>query len=284
MNEIIQAPIFGISRHRLTTDGRGVTTLVTFHGCSLHCKYCLNPQCLDLVHTFPQYSPQPLFETVKKDDLYFRATGGGITFGGGEPCLRANFITEFKRLCPSEWNLRLETALSVPTEYIEQPVSVIDEWIVDIKSMNSDVFRSYTTKDIELRDKNLLLLSNSVPLDNIIVKIPIIPEFKTQKNTEEDKEILKKMGFTRFEIVEYVVDRPSRYSSLIPGMLPGKAKCTVMKRIRKMIADANGIEIPDRKCNHQEDCIGTCPLCEQELSHITKIIQLKIKQNEPVCL
>ena len=38
------APLIGISRHRLSTDGEGVTTLVAFHGCPLRCKYCLNPQ------------------------------------------------------------------------------------------------------------------------------------------------------------------------------------------------------------------------------------------------
>ncbi|WP_289705879.1 hypothetical protein [Bacteroides acidifaciens] len=35
-----QAKIIGISRHRLSTDGDGVTTLVAFQGCS----YSLNPK------------------------------------------------------------------------------------------------------------------------------------------------------------------------------------------------------------------------------------------------
>lgn len=38
-------PILGISRHRLKTDGEGVTTFIAFYGCPLHCKYCINPQC-----------------------------------------------------------------------------------------------------------------------------------------------------------------------------------------------------------------------------------------------
>ena len=33
--------VIGISRHRLGTDGKGVTTLVALHGCPLRCKYCL---------------------------------------------------------------------------------------------------------------------------------------------------------------------------------------------------------------------------------------------------
>ena len=35
------SPIFGISRHRMGVDGKGVTTLVTFMGCPLKCRYCL---------------------------------------------------------------------------------------------------------------------------------------------------------------------------------------------------------------------------------------------------
>lgn len=41
-----RAKVIGVARHRLATDGDGVTTLVAFHGCPLHCRYCLNPQSL----------------------------------------------------------------------------------------------------------------------------------------------------------------------------------------------------------------------------------------------
>ena len=30
---------------------------------------------------------QEILEEVMVDDLYFKATGGGVTFGGGEPLL-----------------------------------------------------------------------------------------------------------------------------------------------------------------------------------------------------
>ena len=41
-----KAPVFAVSRHRLGTDGAGVTTLVGFRGCPLSCRYCLNPECV----------------------------------------------------------------------------------------------------------------------------------------------------------------------------------------------------------------------------------------------
>ena len=89
-------PILGVNRHRLLIDGEGVTTLVAFHGCPLHCKYCLNPQSLSDDFDFPLYSCEQLYERVKVDELYFLATRGGITFGGGEPCLRSEFINRFR--------------------------------------------------------------------------------------------------------------------------------------------------------------------------------------------
>lgn len=71
-------PILGISRHRLKTDGEGVTTLIAFYGCPLHCKYCINPQCHITEGAKEKLSPIQLNEKVKIDDLYFLVTGGGI--------------------------------------------------------------------------------------------------------------------------------------------------------------------------------------------------------------
>lgn len=280
----LQSPIFGISRHRLTTDGWGVTTLVTFHGCNLRCKYCLNPQCLGSAENIPIYTPRSLFDEVKKDDIYFRATGGGITFGGGEPCLRADFIRAFHNLCPNEWKIRIETALNVSPQIIERLAPIVDEWIVDIKSLNLDVFRSYTGFDFTQRNETLIHLSRLIPLDKVKIRIPIIPDYTTKAAAIADMEYLKTLGFTRFDIFSYVTEVPTRYGSLIPGLLPGKAKCEVMKRIRNIIADANGIEKPTRVCSNQGDCPGTCPLCEKELSDLTQTIYHKIEQNQSICL
>ena len=84
----IQVPVIGICRHRLYTDGEGVSTLVAFHGCPLRCRYCLNSQVLEHEEDSQYYDCTSLYDQVKMDELYFLATGGGITFGGGEPCLR----------------------------------------------------------------------------------------------------------------------------------------------------------------------------------------------------
>lgn len=136
----MKAPIIGISRHRLLTDGEGVTTLVAFHGCPLCCKYCINSQCNAADGIKETLTPQQLYEKVKIDDIYFVVTGGGITFGGGEPMLRYDFITEFREICGDKWKIYLETSLNVKRDFVEQLVNVIDYWIIDIKDWNDDIY------------------------------------------------------------------------------------------------------------------------------------------------
>lgn len=123
------AHIIGICRHRLTTDGEGVTTLVAFHGCPLRCKYCLNPQSLVKPERFPSYDALSLYNETRIDALYFIATGGGVTFGGGEPCLHADIITQFRNLCGKEWSLSLETSLNVAPQQFASLIPIIDHFI-----------------------------------------------------------------------------------------------------------------------------------------------------------
>lgn len=43
-----------------------------------------------------------------------------------------------------------------------------------------------------------------------------------------------------------------------------KAKCDVLKKIRKGIADKLGIDLHQRECTFAGECKGTCPKCKQE--------------------
>lgn len=55
----------------------------------------------------------------------------------------------------------------------------------------------------------------------------------------------------------------------------GKSICSVLKTIRKQVADANGIEYEPRECQHQGDCRGTCPACEAEVRYIQQQLDIR---------
>mgnify|MGYP003174614884 FL=1 len=193
------APLIGISRHRLTTDGEGVTTLVAFHGCPLRCKYCLNPQSLHSEGIWKHYDCMQLYE----DELYFLATHGGITFGGGEPCLQSDFIYEFRQLCGQEWQLSVESSLNVPQENIEKLLPVIDYYIIDIKDINNDIYQQYTGKENEKVLNNLHYLIEHGKNEQIIVRTPIIPVYNSESDVDNSIRLLKEMGITQFDRFTY---------------------------------------------------------------------------------
>ena len=199
--------IIGIARHRLSTDGDGVTTLVAFHGCPLRCRYCLNPQSLDNGDCFREYSPEELYAETRIDELYFIATNGGVTFGGGEPCLRADFIREFSELCSASWQLNLETSLNVPSVNIEALLPVVNTMIIDIKDMNPDIYRSYTGQSNDLVIDNLRLIADSGRQKDCIIRLPLIPVFNTETDRTASRSRLETLGYDNFDLFTYQIRR-----------------------------------------------------------------------------
>lgn len=201
------APVITFARHRMETDGQGVTTLVCFHGCPLRCKWCINPFSFAPDTKRTDMTPQMLYEKVKIDALYFLATGGGVTFGGGEPLLYAPFLKEFREICGADWHLCAETSLSVPWEHVQIAAECMDLFYVDCKDTNSEIYRQYTGKDNALMLDNLRKLLQLVGPERIIVRLPLIPEFNTEEDQQASLSLLTEMGLNQFDLFSYVTDR-----------------------------------------------------------------------------
>lgn len=199
-----EAPLIGICRHRLTVDGAGVTTLVAFHGCPLHCKYCLNSQCLSPDGVWRVMTAADIMAKLQKDDLYFRATGGGVCFGGGEPLLRSDMLVELSRQMPHEWAVTIETSLNVPLQRVEAVAPFVSQWIIDIKDMNPDIYQSYTgIGNLRVRE-NLLWLAAHVDKERILIRLPLIPRYNTPTDVADSRCQLEALGFTHFDEFKYI--------------------------------------------------------------------------------
>ena len=175
------AKISTIVRHRIGLDGYGVVTLVVMNGCPLRCRYCLNRFALE--GKYSTLTPDGLLERVKQDNLYFMASGGGITFGGGEPLLWAAFIKDFCSICNTDWTISVETSLNVPLDNLESIAEEVDLFIIDIKDMDLEIYRSYTGTGNERVLKNLQHLSGNGFSEKCIIRLPLIPTSHTFATT-----------------------------------------------------------------------------------------------------
>ncbi len=198
-----QAPVIACARLRMQTDGQGVTTLVCFYGCPLRCKWCINPFSFGEGTRRELLTAQALYDRVKVDALYFLATGGGVTFGGGEPLLYAPFLEEFRVICGNAWHLCAETSLAVDPGMIAIAARCIDHFYVDCKDLDPQIYRSYTGRDNELVIANLKQLLALVGPERITVRLPLIPEFNTEAHRLASREKLEQLGFRKFDLFTY---------------------------------------------------------------------------------
>lgn len=200
-------PVFAIERHRITTDGVGVTTLVGAYGCPLQCKYCLNPHAWnpDTIQKCTYFTVEELLERVKVDDLYFKATGGGVTFGGGESLLHAEFIKAFREVCPKEWTLTVETSLNVNSDLFETALEAVDAFIVDIKDMDPQIYKAYTGQNNERVLRNMERLAQNLSVKQARIRVPRIPGYNNEECVRASVEKLQKAGFADIEVFPYVL-------------------------------------------------------------------------------
>lgn len=67
-------------------------------------------------------------------------------------------------------------------------------------------------------------------------------------------------------------------------MTRGKTICSVLKTIRKQVADANEIKYEPRECHYEGECRGTCPACEAEVRYIERELDLRRQLGKAVAI
>lgn len=193
-----------VDRLRMGTDGQGITTLVAFYNCPLNCKYCINSKC-HLIDSNSEVSTIELYNRIKIDQLYFAATGGGLTFGGGEPLLQASFIQDVLDLGAKNWHTTIETSLNVPFKEWCILIDYIDEWIVDVKDMNPSIYKCYTSKDNAIVVDNLKKFVDLELTEKVRIRLPFIKGLNTETDIRDSYQKLKQIGYSRFDKFSYKI-------------------------------------------------------------------------------
>jgi pyruvate formate lyase activating enzyme len=132
-----------------------------------------------------QYSVDEVAEIIKKDTDFFRTSGGGVTFSGGEPMIHADFIAYLlDKITKYEIDMIIETAGNVSWENFEKLKGYPVRFYYDIKLIDEEEHKRYTGHSNRQILDNLVRLKRSG--NYIMVRIPLIPDITDTENNLTD--------------------------------------------------------------------------------------------------
>jgi pyruvate formate lyase activating enzyme len=123
-----------------------------------------------------EYTVEELVREVKKDEVVYKHSGGGVTVSGGEPLLDSGFALElFRAFRQNGISVGVDTSGFVPRSNLETVLPYVDFFLWDIKHMDDKTHRELTGVSNRLILDNLRFVSdNNVP---VYLRIPIIPGY-----------------------------------------------------------------------------------------------------------
>ena len=120
-----------------------------------------------------QMTVDELMAEIVKDDVYYRQSGGGATFSGGEPVLAGEFLTRALKKCKAKGIHRiLQTAGNYPWSKVEPMLPYLDLVMFDFKLWDATKHERYVgTRPEPIRENLTRMAETGIPL---IVRTPVV--------------------------------------------------------------------------------------------------------------
>ena len=159
----------------------------------------------------------------------------------------------------------------------------------DDKSLDQQVIMGRVEPEIPVKNMSIDHLELSVRSYNCLKRAGINTVGDLISKTSEEKMGVRNLGRKSFEEVleklkELGIELNSDGNEYTEKNHPGRDKCDKLREIRKRIAEANGIEFKSAECHHTGPCLGTCPVCDEEIKYLDEQLQKKKARGEDVIL
>ncbi|KXL52424.1 4-hydroxyphenylacetate decarboxylase activating enzyme [Anaerotignum neopropionicum] len=160
-------------------------------------------------------SADDLVHKIERDALFFRYSGGGVTFSGGEPFLQHKFLRvlldRFEELGVNSW---VETCGYFNFEVVQDLIPKFDHIFLDIKHMDSEKHKEFTGHSNELILENAKkIYAAGVPMT---IRIPTIVEVNlADENLEKTAQFIRNnLPLATIELLPYHELGKAKYISL----------------------------------------------------------------------
>lgn len=133
-----------------------------------------------------EYGVNQLVKELRKDEMFYEESGGGVTLSGGEVMTADIDFVEMlvKKLHRIGISVFIDTCGHAPYENFQRLLPYVDTFMYDIKTMDNEVHMKYMGAD------NTVILSNLKKLSQagatIYIRIPVIKEVNGSENAMSD--------------------------------------------------------------------------------------------------
>ena len=139
-------------------------------GCGACAKVCLEHARKDAVS---EWTVQQVLDWLEKELIFFRKSGGGVTYSGGECTQQPEFLQALARsVYDLGLNQALETCGYFSLETLQPVMDLMDLLFIDIKHMDREKHKLFTGVGNERIIHNISVLGEQGK--NIIIRIPVI--------------------------------------------------------------------------------------------------------------
>ena len=147
-----------------------------------------------------EINPDELIDTLSRDVPFYRNSGGGVTFSGGEPFYQPGFLLEMLKRCQTAGiHTAVETCGWAAQSDIRQAIPLTGLFLFDLKIINSQNHLRHTGKPVGPVLENLALLAAEHP--EVIIRFPLVPGITdTSENLEDIVNIMINNRLTRLHL------------------------------------------------------------------------------------
>ena len=142
-----------------------------------------------------------LLNEIERDRPFYDASGGGVTFSGGEPLAQPEFLEECLRECGRRgFHTAVDTCGLAPQKTLLEVAQLAGLVLYDLKHMDPERHRAETGVENRLILDNLLAMSETDV--EIWIRLPLIPGFN------DDRANVARTG-------EFLEDLPRRHPVIV---------------------------------------------------------------------
>lgn len=130
-------------------DGPGTRLSIFFSGCPLRCVFCHNPDTMQArfgtIRTVDHVTTR-----LKRYKAIFKASGGGVTFTGGEAMQQLPFIANILEFCEQEdIHATLDTSGFLGATASDELLQKVDLVLLDVKSGDEETYKKVTSRPLQ---------------------------------------------------------------------------------------------------------------------------------------